>query len=155
MPIPVKLKDIIEEMEVQLDDFRTFLNKETGEIVTLTSDELMAAEEEESLDDKPEWMLENIVVANDILWNFDKYVELPTKYDIHEYKIMEYFCYTVENERIQDSLFQTIRGKGAFRRFKDRINDYGIQDQYYSYREEQFKQIAKEWCEDHGIGYIE
>jgi len=38
MNIQVKLKDIIEEIEIQFEESRSFLNIKTGEIMLVTSD---------------------------------------------------------------------------------------------------------------------
>lgn len=37
---PVKLKDIIDELEMQMDEYHKYLNTETGEIITVSSEEL-------------------------------------------------------------------------------------------------------------------
>ena len=47
---PVKLQIIIEELEIQFDESRTFLNVETGEFISVTSEELRAAKDDESID---------------------------------------------------------------------------------------------------------
>ncbi|WP_338449508.1 UPF0158 family protein [Niallia oryzisoli] len=151
---PVKLKDIVWEMESQIDDSYSFFNKTTGDIVFITSEELRAAEGEDN-DDSPQWMQENSRVAIDILENDGNYIELPTKFDIHEYGIMEDFCFSMKDERIQNSLLRAIGSKGAFQRFKDQIINLGIRDQWFSYRDERYKQIAKEWCRDNDIELIE
>ena len=44
MNIRVKLKDIIEEMEILFEESRSLLNMKTGEIVLVTSEDLRAAE---------------------------------------------------------------------------------------------------------------
>lgn len=44
-------------------------------------------------------------------------------------------------------------GKGAFRRFKDTVQRYGIENRWYSYREEVLKNIAINWCENNNISY--
>jgi hypothetical protein len=155
MNIQVKIKVIIEEMEIQFEESRSLLNIKTGEIVLVTSEDLRAVEDEKSFDHLPEWEQENKMIAIDVVENFENYVELPTKYEINEYEIMDAFCLTVSDQRKQDSLLRAIRGKGAFRRFKDKIIDFEIEDQWYSYRDERFKQIAIEWCQDNNINYIE
>jgi hypothetical protein len=58
------------------------------------------------------------MIAIDVVENFEYYLELPNKYDVNEYEIMEEFCLTVSDQRKQDSLLRAIKGKGAFRRFK-------------------------------------
>jgi hypothetical protein len=155
MNIKVKLKDIIEEMEIQFEELRSLLNIKTGEIVIVSSEELRAVEDEKPFDHLPEWEKENRMMAIDVVENFENYIELPTKYDVYEYEIMEDFCLKVSDQRKQDSLLRVIRGKGAFRRFKDKIIDFEIEKQWYSYRAECFKRIAIEWCQDNNINYIE
>ncbi|MEG3068307.1 MAG: hypothetical protein RQM95_08855 [Syntrophaceticus schinkii] len=116
---PVKLQDIIDEMEVQMDEYHTYLNTETGEIIAFSSEELGIAEESEEDDDfsnYPEWQRDSINDALDVLinWDSDKYIELPDKWDINEYSIMEAFCGSVRNDRIINLLFSAIKGRGAF-----------------------------------------
>lgn len=155
MGIHVKLKDIIEEMEIQFEESSSLLNIKTGEIVLVTSEDLRAAEDEKPFDHLPEWERENRMVVIDVVENFENYIELPTKYDVNEYEIMENFCLTVSEQRKQESLLRAIRGKGAFRRFKDKIIDFGIEEQWYSCQDECFKQIAIEWCQENKIDFIE
>ncbi|WP_260412496.1 hypothetical protein [Alkalihalobacillus sp. TS-13] len=102
MNIQVNLKDIIENMEIQFDESRTFINIITGEIVVVTSEELRAAEDDEPFDHLSDWQQEDRKIAIDVVENFEDYKELPTKYEINEYKIMEDFCLSVSNERKQE-----------------------------------------------------
>ena len=155
MSIQVKLKDIIEEMEIQFEESRSLLNITTGEIVLVTLEDLRAVEDEKTFDHLPEWEQENRMIAIDVVENFENYIELPTKYEVNEYEIMEDFCLTVSDQRKQESLLRSIKGKGAFRRFKDKVIDFEIEHQWYSYRDERFKRIAIEWCQDNNVNYIE
>ena len=154
MPLPVKLKAIIEGLELQSDEGSSHLNKATGEVVYVTDEDLRAAEEEEPLDEFPEWQHEAIRIAGEML-ETDHYLPLPTKFDIHEYSIMERFCRSVDDDDMRDDLCNAIRGRGAFRYFKDRIYVYGIADDWYRYRDEALKEIAIAWCEENGIRYTE
>jgi hypothetical protein len=152
---PVKLRNIIEEMEVQFEESRSLLNIKMGEIVLVTSEDLRAAEDEKPYDHLSEWEQENRMIAIDVVENFENYIELPTKNELNEYEIMENFCLTVSDQVKQKSLLRAIRGKGAFRRFKDKIIDFDMEEQWYSYRDECFKQIAIDWCQENKIDYIE
>ncbi|MEK4485765.1 UPF0158 family protein [Psychrobacillus sp. FSL H8-0484] len=152
---PVKLQSIIEELEMQFEESRTFLNIETGEIIIVTSEELIAAEEEEPLDHLPDWQQEDRKVAIDVIENFENYKELPTKYEINEYEIMEEYCLTISDQVKRDTLLKAIKGKGAYRRFKDKIINFDIEEQWYSFRDERYKEIAIEWCQDNNVDYIE
>ncbi|MEH7302773.1 UPF0158 family protein [Neobacillus drentensis] len=59
------------------------------------------------------------------------------------------------DQRKQDCLLRAIKGKGAFRRFKDNIIDLGLEDQWYSYRSKCYKEIAIEWCRENNIEFID
>ncbi|WP_061213313.1 UPF0158 family protein [Syntrophomonas wolfei] len=155
--MPVKISELIDEMDMQMDEYHTYLNKETNIIVTVSNEGLSIAEESDEGDDfsqYPDWQKQNIMEALDIIVNWDKYVELPDKYDINEYNIMENFCFSLDNEKIMNELLYAIRGRGAFRRFKDKVQRLGIQQQWDKFREETFKEIAIEWCEYNNIPYI-
>ncbi|OPX85413.1 MAG: hypothetical protein A4E52_01650 [Pelotomaculum sp. PtaB.Bin013] len=157
---PVKLQDIIDEMEMQMDECHKYLNTETGEIITVSSEELGIAEESEEDDDfseYPDWQRDSVDQALDVVmnWGNGKYIELPDKWDIHEYSIIEAFCGSVSNDRISNALYSAIQGRGAFRRFKDAIRRYDIEDSWYKFRDEAFKKLAVEWCEENNIPNVE
>ena len=116
----VKLSDIIDGLEFQSDESFSYLNTATGEVVSVTTEELRAAEEDEPLEDFPAWQHEAIRIAREIL-ETEHYLPLPTTFDIHEYSIMERFCLSVDDEDMRDDLCDAIRGRGAFRHFKDRM----------------------------------
>jgi hypothetical protein len=56
---------------------------------------------------------------------------------------------------LQNALLNVINGKGAFRRFKDKLIDIDMEKEWYAFREESMKQFVKEWCEESGIEYME
>jgi Uncharacterised protein family (UPF0158) len=150
----VKLSDLIEGMDFQSDEQSSFLNLTTGEVVSITDEELRAAENEEPIEDFPEWQHDAIRMAGDIL-ETDHYLPLPDRFEIHEYQIMERFCLSIDDEDMRDDLCDAIHGRGAFRRFKDRMQVYGMAEEWYQYRDAALREIAIAWCEEHGIPYTE
>jgi uncharacterized protein UPF0158 len=152
MTIQVKLQDILEGMDFQSDERSSFLNLTTGDVVSITDEELRAAENDEPLEDFPEWQHDAIRIARDIV-ETEHYLPLPDRFEINEYRIMERFCLSVEDTDIQGDLCDAIRGRGAFRRFKDSIQAYGIAEAWYRYRDEALREIAVAWCEAHEIPY--
>ena len=58
MPIPVKLSEIVDEMSMSGDEISTYLNRVTGEMVTVTAEERRAAEDPEDWDLLPGWQQE-------------------------------------------------------------------------------------------------
>ena len=66
---------------------------------------------------------------------------------------MERFAYEYEDRRTSAELLRSIKGAGAFRRFKDTLFDLDIQDSWYEFRRREFEQIAIEWLEEEKIPY--
>src|SRR5688500_17341128 len=127
----VKLIDIIDGIEMQSEASKSSVNLETGEVINVADEALMMAEEE--IDHLPNCQQDEVNLAIDILGNFDIYATLPTSYDVNEYSIMERFCFSLDDQK-QDILLNAIHGRGAFRRFKDKISRFGIEDQWYEFQ---------------------
>ena len=155
METRVKLSDIIDGLESQSDESSSFLDKKTGEVILMTDYAMRAAEENEPLEDVPDWERELVATAREILAETGQYLQLPTKYDLDEYSIMENFCMSLEKKQIGDILYDLISGSGAFRRFKDAVYKYGVEDEWYRYRDNAIKDIAIEWCRQHDIDFEE
>lgn len=150
----VKLSDIIEGLEFQADERSSYLNTTTGEVVSITTEELRAAEEDAPLEDFPAWQHEALRIAREIVAT-DHYLPLPDRFEINEYRMMERFCLAVDDDDLRDDLCAAIRGRGAFRRFKDRVQAYGMAEEWYRYRDAALREIAIAWCEAHGMRYTE
>jgi hypothetical protein len=153
MAIRVKLDDIIEGLELQSDERYAFLDKRTGEVVSISDEEMQAAEDDEPIEDFPDWQQDLVRIAKEIVDETGDYIDLPTKFDIDEYSIMEKFCLSLDDSEMSDDLYGAIKGSGAFRRFKDAINEYDIADDWYKYRNDALKEIAIEWCQDNDIEF--
>ncbi len=82
----VKLKNIIDALEMTDDASEAFLNMRTGEIEWIG--EYMDEEEREEVSDR---------------LDEDGFIRLPTQYDIHEYSIMQDFVYSLSGN-VQDFL---------------------------------------------------
>ena len=131
----VELSKIIEGLEMVDNITDCYYNPEKDEIFLSNIGEV----ENLSEDELEELFAESII--------------LPTQYEINEYQIMEDFIETIENEEISNNLQRLIQGKGAFRRFKDYCFDVNIMQDWYKFKEEKYKQIAIEWCEQNDLKY--
>lgn len=123
----------------QMDDIY-FLDLERGESVFL-ADELITG-------------LDNEELEYEIDENPERYLRLPTKFEIHEYHIMEEFIWTLKCEKA-DKLGCAIQGRGAFRRFKDMVSRMGILQQWYAFQAAYYRKLAIEWCQEYGLEYTE
>ena len=151
MPATVRLNDIVDALEMQLDESSSFLDLDTGRVETVT--DVLLREAEESSDEepdlpawqKPEWEIAKRIVST------DRFQELPTKFEVHEWAIMQDFSSSVESERIREDLLQAIHGAGAFQNFKNTLRRHGIESAWFAFRTEALRQIALGWCEENQI----
>jgi hypothetical protein len=152
MPLPVKLQDVIDALEMSADFGSHFLDRRTGEIEIISDEVWSAAENNELISEYPEWERELILKAREIQ-STDHFIELPSKLEINSYETMERFCHEHPNRQISETLSDAIKGKGAFRRFKDMIFDLGIQDEWNRFEHQSFEDIAVEWLEAEEIPF--
>lgn len=131
----VKLSEIIDSLEFTNDEIEYYYNPDNEGVF------MSSINDYESLNDDE---MDEI---------FEKSIMLPTRYDINEYKMMEEFAETIEDIRLQNQLYISLNGSGAFRRFKDTCINFDIIDDWYKFRDEKYKEIAINWCKGNNIKF--
>ena len=96
---------------------------------------------------------EEIVYALDDSEDDEFFIPLPTKDEVNDYQNMVNFTETIEDEKKRDWFENAIHGKGAFRRFRATLERFGMETEWYDYLEACHRELAIEWCEQHGIVY--
>lgn len=150
----IKLEEVIDQLEFASDHHYSFFNRKTGEIYVIPEDMEIYYEYDLEADDyTPEWQKELILVIKDMKQNPDDYVQFPDRFYINEYSIMKRFCLSLKDEKLRKIMYRSIKGKGAFRRFKKNIYKYGIADDWYKFKDEALKELAIQWCKENDIEY--
>jgi Uncharacterised protein family (UPF0158) len=147
----VSLRDVVEALDLQSDELQSYLDPDTGEIITFNDEEARLAESGE-WSTAPAWMQEHLPKVKRALEN-DRVLELPDQVHIDEWRMMQEFAEGEEQCRFRADLTLAVNGTGAFRRFKDAIRRLGVEESWFRYREEAFTQVAKDWLEENGIAY--
>ncbi|KLO21987.1 hypothetical protein X275_06825 [Marinitoga sp. 1197] len=145
-------------MDAQFSETTKYYNKKTGEFVTIENDFLSKAEYDDYdyiYSKAQDWEKEELKLADAILTYPEIYIPIPSQYDIYEYKIMRNFSIYMVDDETSEILLNALNGRGAFRFFKYEISRLGLRDKYYEYKMEKLKEIAIEWCEEHGLEYYE
>ena len=96
---------------------------------------------------------EEIVYALDDGEDEEFFIPLPTKQEVNDYQNMVNFTETIEDDKKRDWFENAIHGKGAFRRFRATLERFGMETEWYDYLEACHRDLAIEWCEQHGIVY--
>ena len=137
--MPTSLNEIANRLDCLIDGWKYYLYTKTGEVVEIQMEYLGIAEESEDDDNFSEyedWEQDAIREAVDVVENWGDYVELPDREEVNEYRIMENFCYSQEDDKLRNKLCYAIDGKGAFRRFRDAIIQHGIEKEWDLYKHE-------------------
>jgi len=148
----VSLRDVIEVMDLSSDEATTYINRKTGEIVTLTDEIVAMAEDPDDAAEAAEWQKDLLPKAREVAASED-FIPLPGKFEIHEWSIMERFARSLPDAAVSDELDAAVHGRGAFRRFKDAVHRLGIADEWYRFREAALEEIAIGFLEAHGIAF--
>jgi hypothetical protein len=114
---------------------------------------LAAIEEEPSNSCEPEELLAADAIDRGLN---TRYVALPEADSRDGYRDMEQFIETVADPRLQSRLDRAIRGRGAFRRFRDELMEDEAEDQrWYAFKRACLAERARHWLADEGIELIE
>jgi hypothetical protein len=150
MPPEVSLQDVVEAMDLPNQEWESFLDPESGEIITITDEDRSALDYGDP-DELPggRGQLQKL---REVLES-DRFLRLPDSAEIHEWSIMERFCKSVEAPAARAELLEAIHGTGAFRFFRATSERLGLRDQWYAYRAAAFEEIARDWLQVHGIPY--
>lgn len=130
--IAVDISGICSAMDDNSLAFQHYLDLETGDVVSVS-------EMEPELDRD---------ISQRIGENPDRYALIPPIPSREAHGHMEDFIYTIEDEDLRDRLGHAIRGRGAFRRFKDVLNhNPEEQTRWYHFKHNILKREAMEWLE--------
>jgi hypothetical protein len=130
------LRDLIEEM----------YDEEGNQLMTL--EELLQQRE-----DIQDWRKDVLLEADRVDREFgSRYISVEQDDPYQDYNDMDRFIATLDDERLQDRLWDAIRGRGAFRRFKDLIARHpDVQEQWYEYQDARARERLLRWLDDHDI----
>jgi len=73
-----------------------------------------------------------------------------------QYRWMERFIATIEEDDLRHSLLSAIDGKGAFRRFKDVLMSHPVdRERWFAFRSERLRACMEAWLQAHDIEAVE
>lgn len=155
MTVAAKLDAIIEALEMASDSTSSYFDAETGEVHSLTEEEFSLAENPRTSQEKlPAWQRESVELARSIQQSEGgRYLPLPGRFEINEWEIMERFSETLKDAQLRGDFRNSIHGPGAFRRFKELLSEYNLWDSWNQFKQSELRQIATDWCEEHGISF--
>jgi hypothetical protein len=128
----------------------------TGALVSVEETMLSSLEdgEEEDLDDLADWQEKEYEIAKEIASDDgSRFIPPPDKFEFHEYHVMEEFIHSIDDDEAADQLWRAIKGRGAFRIFKDTLHGFGMQQSWYDYLEEAQREFVIEWAKENNVPF--
>jgi hypothetical protein len=90
------------------------------------------------------------------IMNDTRYLRIDPVSSREQYRWMERFIATVEDEELRRRLNVAIDGKGAFRRFKDALMSHPVdRERWFAFRSERLRACMEAWLLAHGIEAVE
>jgi hypothetical protein len=154
MVTAVSLHDLVDALESQSDSMSCFLDRETGEVYRISEEALLFAEDEpDTVDKLPDWQEEEVALAKAVCAS-DRYLALPTSWDVHQWRIMREFCWSLSDKRLRVEFLMAIDGRGSFRRFKAELTRHGLWDSWREYQRQALSHLVIEWCQQHAVPFV-
>ena len=134
-PVDVSWNDLETAFERNAPDMSSYLNLQTGEVLMLVEGNPEDDELRRSARSQPEI-----------------YLPITPASSREQYRWMERFVASVEDETLRERLLIAIDGKGAFRRFKDVLLHYpGERERWFSYRADFLHAFMNRWLAEQQI----
>ena len=165
----VNLSELVEAYNGQGDEFGYYLDTATGEVLLLEDSLLGEVEDNLAALLDPtvsDLQIEELIDTQGFMVSFSPeelrriaraYDETLTKVrppdSREDYRIMEDFVRTIDDGQIKDDIIYAMSGRGAFRRFKDKLYSVDLLGAYFDFREKALFDFAREWCEYRGLEY--
>ncbi len=111
---------------------------------------LQAAEDETERADAPAWQVEALEAAK-VVVNSKNFVSFPGQYGFREHDHMVAFAEALDDSAQRKLLLMALKGKGAYRRFKDCLYSEGLWDGWNAERDKALESYAREFLEMHDI----
>jgi hypothetical protein len=133
----IKLSQIVDALEDVDMSSSCYFNKKTNEILWSWdfNKENSSYNEEDKFND-------------DIISMFDYFSK-------NDYDIMQDFIDNVSNNELRFKLQNATSGRGAFSRFRCITDSNNITNDWYLFRDNKYKEIAKTWCTENNIEFLD
>ena len=147
-----ELERAFETGGTDLMETRFYLDLETGDVVMVLG-EVARYVEDPPDHELAEWMQHELQVARQVDEGYGtRYIDVPEADSRAGYRDMEEFMYTVRNSHVRDLLDHAIRGRGAFRRFKDVLAEHPAErERWFAFKDRCVYERMVDWLESEEI----
>ncbi|MBW1755185.1 MAG: hypothetical protein JRJ80_03340, partial [Deltaproteobacteria bacterium] len=137
LDVPVAWEALEDAFENNAPEVHSYLHFDTGEVIRI-------------VDGVADPSMHTRIVGD------SRYLRIDPVSSREQYRWMERFIATVEDEDLRRQLNISIDGKGAFRRFKDALVNHPVdRERWFAFRSERLRSCMDSWLTAHGIHSVE
>jgi Uncharacterised protein family (UPF0158) len=151
LAVVISLREVIEALDLQSDELSSYLDPDSGEIITFNREQADIAKRGD-WQDQPDWMRAVLPRIKRALQN-GRMLPLPDRAHIDEWRIMQDFAEKHDDCNCRAVLSSAAHGNGAFRHFQAAIEQLGIEEQWTHYRDQAMDRVARQWLDDNNLRY--
>jgi hypothetical protein len=137
LDVPVAWEALEDAFENNAPEVHSYLHFDTGEVIRI-------------VDGVADPSMHTRILSD------NRYLRIDPVSSREQYRWMERFIATVEDEELRRRLNIAIDGKGAFRRFKDALVSHPVdRERWFAFRSERLRSCMESWLTAHGIHSVE
>jgi hypothetical protein len=137
LDVPVAWEALEDAFENNAPEVHSYLHFDTGEVIRI-------------VDGVADPSMHTRIIGD------SRYLRIDPVSSREQYRWMERFIATAEDEELRRRLNIAIDGKGAFRRFKDALVSHQVdRERWFAFRSERLRSCMESWLTAHGIHSVE
>lgn len=137
LAVPVAWEALEDAFENNAPEVHSYLHFDTGEVIRIVDGVADPAMHTRILNDS-------------------RYLRIDPVSSREQYRWMERFIATVDDEDLRRRLNIAIDGKGAFRRFKDALMSHPVdRERWFAFRSDRLRSCMESWLTAHGIESVD
>lgn len=169
--VNVDLDELAIALDTDFSELHQYLDLETGRIVPIMDElsrelekiydeiydgagnRVVTLEEYLQRRDDPDWQKEMMLEADRVEQGYGtRYIRVERDDPYGDYRDMERFIGTIEDARLRERLWNAIRGRGAFRRFKDLLARHPqVEEAWFEFKDARLQKRVANWLAYHDI----
>ncbi len=150
--VVVSLQLIVDFIALTGDGWVACLNRDTGEIISVSDEMRDYVKAEVDPAYLPEWQQRLLPKVREAIGS-SSCLPLPNRLRLHETDLMEQFAYRQPNLQLRDELLESAHGADPFRAFQALLYRHSLEQSWSEFQKVGVERIARNWLEMHEIPF--
>lgn len=150
----ITLEDILEVNELDTDEMKSYYHIPEECMVVISKEDIDYVKSGKDINLLEDWKIETALIAKAYLDNKKDFLNFPSNDDYNEEDIIPRFIESLKSDKDNyNKLKKSIEDGVSVKKFKDELYSVNLVDEWYDFREIEYKKVAQKWCEVNNISY--